>query len=172
MHRLTDAKKTHTHTHTHTQQGRGKEAGGEARAPNMLAYQSCLPHMLWNGNVHHNTTKVKKKIRSTISPLSDSDRCDISFWFLGGPFLLSAIAARACPHNLHDPTWKGKTPLGDEAQTGHTIFSTPILHIIFQKNWNLFFVSPCCMHVCKIYKDATVPVQCPYSARTVPVQCP
>ena len=42
-------------------------------------YQSCLPHMLWNGNVHHKTTKVKKKIRSTISPLSDSDRCDISF---------------------------------------------------------------------------------------------
>ena len=24
----------------------------------------------------------------------------------------------------------------------------------------------------KIYKKATVPVQCPYSARTVPVQCP
>ena len=43
---------------------------------------------------------------------------------MGGPFLLSAIAARACPHNLHDPAWKGKTPLGDEAQTGHTIFST------------------------------------------------
>ena len=31
----------------------------------MLAYQSCLPHMLWNGNVHHKPTKVKKKIRST-----------------------------------------------------------------------------------------------------------
>ena len=99
--------------------GKGKEGGGEGRAPNMLAYQSCLPHMLWNGNVHHKTTKVKKKIRSTISPLSDSDRCDISFWFLGGPFLLFAIAARACPHNLHDPAWKGKTLLGDEAQTGH-----------------------------------------------------
>ena len=63
-----------------------KNAEGERHAVYMrkpeypkTEYQSCLPHMLWNGNVHHNTTKVKKKIRSTISPLSDSDRCDISF---------------------------------------------------------------------------------------------
>ena len=143
----------------------------ETRVPKNWISELLASHALeWKCPPQNN--KGQKKIRSTISPLSDSDRCDISFWFLGGPFLLSAIAARACPHNLHDPAWKGKTPLGDEAQTGHTIFSTPILHIISQKNWNLFFVSPCCMHVCKFYKDATVPVQCPYSARTVPVQCP
>ena len=34
----------------------------------MLAYQSCLPHMLWNGNVHHKTTKVKKKSEAQFRP--------------------------------------------------------------------------------------------------------
>ena len=66
--------------------GKGKEGGGEGRAPNMLAYQSCLPHMLWNGNVHHKTTKVKKKIRSTDSPLSvimsHDDKCYVELLLL------------------------------------------------------------------------------------------
>ena len=60
----------------------------------------------------------------------------------------------------------------DIGHCGDWSWAWDVLHWTLAVGLVVVQFSPCCMRVCKIYKDATVPVQCPYSARTVPIQCP